>query len=79
MPFPAAALTGPGSPLWSRAMNENGLKSENSAADGERLEEALKKPPAPSKGVKERKEARLAAALRENLRRRKAASRKDTD
>ncbi len=46
---------------------------------GERPEEALNKTPAPPKGGKQAKEARLAAALRENLRRRKAAGRKETD
>jgi len=35
-------------------------------------QEALKKSPGPAKGGREKREARLAAALRENLRRRKA-------
>jgi hypothetical protein len=38
-------------------------------------EEALKKPPARPKGGKDGREARLAKALRDNLRRRKAAGR----
>jgi hypothetical protein len=57
-------------------------KNSPEAATGnaeERPDEALKKPSVPSKGGKEKKEARLAAALRENLRRRKAAGRKETE
>ncbi len=52
----------------------------NSADKAEdRPHEALKKAPAPAKGGREKREARLAAALRENLRRRKTATRKETD
>ncbi len=40
-------------------------------------DEALKNPSRPAKGGGRDKEARLAAALRENLRRRKAGARKD--
>lgn len=41
--------------------------------------EALKKAPGPAKGGWEKREARLAAALRENLRRRKTARADKTD
>lgn len=65
--------------LWSRAMQKD-IPGEEPSADGEeRPDEALKKPPRPSKGGRESKEARLAAALRENLRRRKAAARKEKE
>lgn len=65
--------------LWSRAMHKDSPGEEPSADGGERPDEALKKPPLPSKGGRESKEARLAAALRENLRRRKAAARKEKE
>lgn len=47
----------------------------NSGAPEDDPEDALKKPPAPPKGGKDRRETRLAKALRDNLRRRKAAGR----
>ena len=72
-------LTPPDPPLWSRAMQKDAPRSENPRPADDRPEEALKPPPGPPKGGKDAKEARLASALRENLRRRKAAQRKETD
>ena len=60
-------------------MHDEAPPREASPATADRPDEALKKTPAPSKGGKAEKEKRLAAALRENLRRRKAAGRKETD
>lgn len=73
------ALTLIGAPLWSRAMQKDSPEAVSAENAEDRPDEALKKPPAPPKGGKETKEARLAAALRENLRRRKAAARKETE
>jgi hypothetical protein len=48
-------------------------------ADDERLDDALKKTPGqPKTAPRNGKEARLGAALRENLRRRKASRRKES-
>ncbi|MFZ5617423.1 MAG: hypothetical protein ACOZAA_08920, partial [Pseudomonadota bacterium] len=69
------ALTGFCPSLWSRAMQKDEDRAGQSQKAAERLDEALKKPSAPPKGGKDAKAARLAAALRENLRRRKAVKR----
>ena len=76
-PWRRAALTRPASSLWSPAMRKD-APQDNYPPAGERPDEALKKAPGPSK-ASAAKEARLAAALRENLRRRKAALKKETD
>lgn len=73
------ALTRTGPPLWSRAMQSDEPLKDSQVEAGKGREEDIKKARASAKGVKEAKEARLAAALRENLRRRKAAQRKETE
>jgi len=60
-------------------MHKEALPRKGSPEAADRHDEALKRMPGPSKGGKRQKEARLAAALRENLRRRKAAGRKETE
>ncbi|OFW99971.1 MAG: hypothetical protein A3E78_04140 [Alphaproteobacteria bacterium RIFCSPHIGHO2_12_FULL_63_12] len=75
----SAALTRPASPLWSGAMQKDAPENDNPAPAGDRPDEALKKPSVPPKRGGSAKEAKLAAALRENLRRRKAAGRKEAD
>lgn len=74
-----ADLTARHGPLWSPAMRKDAPQNDNPPTAAQSPDKALKKPPTPLKGGKEKKEARLAAALRENLRRRKAAQRKETD
>ena len=59
-------------------MQMDGSQNDNPAPAAQSPDEALKKAPRPPKGGKA-KEARLAVALRENLRRRKAAQKKETD
>jgi len=73
------ALTRGGPPLWSRAMQKDDSASRGAGKTGRRPDEALKKAHGAAKGGGEDKEARLAAALRENLRRRKKAAQKETD
>ncbi len=75
----SSALTGIRPSLWSRAMDKNAPGREIPAPDSKRPDEALKRPPVAPKRGKDAKEARLASALRENLRRRKSASRNETD
>lgn len=67
-------MTPEGSPLWSRPMSHP--DDTEAGSPRPRQTGAAEPPREPAKGKKTREE-RLAKALRENLRRRKANARKD--